>query len=111
MIKIPPCGTYCKNCLAYKKPCAGCIETKGRPYYFKETGEKVCTVWQCAKKRSVEHCGLCIEFPCETFLNKYDRKRGIITVLRRAGLLALRKKIGDKAWVKWIKEKKIEFGP
>jgi len=43
-------------------------------------------------------------------LGWYDPKRGIITVLRRAGLLALRKKIGTKKWVKWLKDKKVKFG-
>lgn len=29
-------------------------------------------------------------------------------VLRRTGLLALRKKIGTEAWIKWVEDKKIE---
>lgn len=50
------------------------------------------------------------EFPCGKFLNWYDPARSIVKSLRRAGLLALRKRIVDKAWVKRVKEKKIEFG-
>ena len=110
MIKIPPCGAYCKNCKIYKKLCVGCVETEGKPFFLKEMNLNVCPVWQCAVKHRVEHCGLCKEFPCDEFLNWYDPKRGIVTALRRAGLLALRKKIGDKAWIKWVKDKKIEFG-
>jgi hypothetical protein len=109
-MKIPPCGAYCNSCPVYKKRCAGCIETKGNPLYLKDSGKDVCPVWKCAIEHKVEHCGLCKEFPCDMFLNWYDPKRGIVTALRRAGLLALRKKIGTDAWIKWIEDKKIEFG-
>lgn len=110
MIKIPPCGGYCKNCTAYKKTCAGCVETGGKPFHLKEAEKDVCPVWQCAIEHKVEHCGMCDEFPCNRFLSWYDPKRGIITVLKRTGLLALRKKIGTEAWLKWLKDKKIKFG-
>lgn len=109
-MKIPPCGGYCKNCVVYKKACAGCVETNGKPFHLKKAGKDVCPVWQCAKERKVEHCGICDEFPCDKFLNWYDPKRGVITVLRRAGLLALRKKIGTAAWVKWVENNKVQFG-
>jgi len=69
-----------------------------------------CPVWQCATEKKLGHCGLCKEFPYDRFLEWYDPKRGITTALRRAGLLALRKKIGDKAWLEWLKEKGIKFG-
>ena len=109
-MKIPPCGAYCKNCVAYKRSCEGCVETGGKPYYIKGSEKDSCPVWECATKHEVEHCGLCGEFPSDRFLEWYSRRRGIITVLRRAGLLALRKKIGTEAWVKWLEDKKIEFG-
>jgi len=110
MMKIPPCGGYCKNCVAYKKACAGCVETNGKPFHIKKTGKDICPVWQCAIDHKIEHCGVCDEFLCDKFLSWYDPQRGIITALRRAGLLALRKKIGTERWIKWIKDKKIEFG-
>jgi len=107
---IPPCGGYCKSCVVYKKACAGCVETGGKPFYIEKEKKDVCPVWACSIKQQVEHCGLCKEFPCDKFLECYDPHRGIVTSLRRAGLLALRKKIGNDAWVKWIKNKKIMFG-
>ena len=107
---IPPCGVYCKNCIAYKDACKGCVETGGKPYYSKLMNRDVCPVWVCADKRKVEHCGMCDEFPSDVYLDCYSRRRGITTVLRRAGLLALRRKIGDKEWVKWLKEHDIQFG-
>ncbi|MCK4634272.1 MAG: DUF3795 domain-containing protein [Candidatus Aenigmarchaeota archaeon] len=94
----------------YKKDCEGCKETEGKPFYVKEFEIDVCPVWKCATEHKIEHCGLCEEFPCDKFLDWYDPKRDIITVLRRAGLLALRNKIGTEAWIEWLKNKKIEFG-
>jgi len=109
-VEIPPCGAYCKNCVAYKKKCEGCIETGGKPYYIEKYGKDVCPIWECTTKLQVKHCGLCKDFPCDLFLEWYDKKRGITPVLRRVGLLALRRKIGTDAWVKWLEDKKIEFG-
>ncbi len=109
-MEIPPCGALCENCLAYRKDCPGCIETGGRPHYVGREEREVCPVWECAADNGVEHCGLCEEFPCEMFLGWYSRRRGIITVLRRAGLLALRKRIGDEAWKRWIKDNDVRFG-
>ena len=109
-MKIPPCGGYCKNCVVYKKLCPGCIETCGKPFHIKKSGKDACPVYECATKHDVEHCGLCEEFPCEKYLDWYDPTRGRVTVLKKAGLLSLRKKIGTKKWVKWLKDKKIKFG-
>jgi len=99
-MKIPPCGGYCKNCVLYKKLCSGCIETCGKPFHVKKSGKDTYPVYECVTKHDIEHCGSCKNFPCDKFLDWYDPKRGIITVLRRAGLLTLRKKIGTKKWVK-----------
>jgi len=109
-MKFPPCGVYCKYCVVYKKKCEGCVETAGKPYYVKECGKGICQVWDCATKRAAEHCGLCPKFPCDKFLGWYSPRRGITPVLRRVGLLTLRKKIGTEAWIKWMENKKIEFG-
>ena len=110
VMSIPPCGAYCKNCIAYKDICEGCVETGGKPYYSERLNRDVCPVWACAERRKIEHCGLCEEFPSDEFLDCYSRRRGIITVLRRAGLLALRKKIGDDAWKRWLKDHDVKFG-
>ena len=103
-----PCGAYCERCGLYKTKCAGCIETNGKPFYI-EKG-KSCPVLKCATEHKVEHCGECEEFPCNEFLDWYDPKRGIVTALRRAGLLVLRKKIGTEAWIKWLEDNDIKLG-
>ena len=107
---LPPCGGYCENCVEYKRVCAGCVETGGKPFHVQQGEADICPVWACVKNRGIEHCGVCDEFPCDTFLDWYDPARGIITALRRAGLLMLRKKIGNDAWVKWVEDKEIKFG-
>jgi len=109
-LRIPPCGAYCEACKSYGTTCAGCVETNGNPFFLGGMGLDVCPVWQCAEKHEVEHCGNCSDFPCSEFLSWYDPDRGVVTSLRRAGLLALRKRIGEEAWVRWVKEKKIGFG-
>lgn len=110
-MKIPPCGSYCKSCLYYKrKECAGCVETNGRPFYIDQTEKDTCPVWECAAERKVKHCGVCDDFPCDMYLGWYCPEIGRIGTLRCAGLLTLRKKIGDQAWIKWLKDKKIKFG-
>jgi len=106
----PPCGVYCPNCVAYQKNCIGCVEAEGKPYYLQGEKESVCPVWECARSRNAEHCGLCEHFPCETYLGCYSPRRGIVTVLRRAGSLALRKKIGTQAWKEWLRRNNIQFG-
>jgi len=88
-----PCGSYCGECQYYKKRCAGCGRVKGKPFW----GE--CQFYFCTKKKSIEHCGLCLDFPCEYFMSTYDPSEGSWRVFYRAGQLAYRRKIGTEAWL------------
>ncbi len=88
-----PCGLYCGECLYYKKPCQGCVPSGGQPSWGK------CRTYVCSKKKSVEHCGECSEFPCALFLKQYSRELGPWRVFYKAGQLIYRKKIGTTAWV------------
>jgi hypothetical protein len=110
VMRLPRCGAYCGTCIAYQDRCVGCVETEGQPYYSERRNWAVCPVWACAKRKGATHCGLCEEFPSDTYLDCYSRRRDIITVLRRAGLLALRKKMGDEAWTKWLQDHDVTFG-
>jgi len=110
MLPIPPCGAYCENCLSYKKRCDGCFETSGHCPLAREQGKDVCPIWECATRRGVDHCGVCGDFPCDIFFTWYNPSRGVVGILRRIGLLAFRKKVGDEAWVKWLQQNKVEFG-
>ena len=110
-MKIPPCGAFCQNCGTYKKLCRGCIETSGKAFHLKMSGQKVCPIWECVENHRIKNCAVCEEFPCDIFLNVYHPERGISSSLARAGLLMLRKKIGTDAWIKWVREKKVPTPP
>lgn len=94
-----PCGILCSDCswfLGEKKPkCKGCIEIKGKAFW----GEDVCDTYSCTEKRGVKHCGQCVDFPCEDFMERYDPDEGKISAVLRAGLLAYRHKHGDEKTV------------
>lgn len=54
------CGLSCQNC-GYKEKnnCGGCIATKGNTFHGK------CEIAECAKKKEINFCGECADFPCE----------------------------------------------
>jgi hypothetical protein len=49
-------------------------------------------------KHSVDHCGVCEEFPCEQFINHFDpnNPEGQRNAVTRAGVLAYRAKHRDE---------------
>jgi hypothetical protein len=95
---LTPCGSDCGECgnyLGTKQPkCDGCIQLEGKPFWTKET----CRVYDCAARHAVAHCGQCVEFPCETFIDQYDpnNSEGPRNAVTRAGILAYRSKHGDQ---------------
>jgi hypothetical protein len=99
-----PCGLNCEPCPYYggeKTPqCVGCNVHKGRPFW----GE--CKLYACVTKHSVEHCGLCADFPCDFFIEHFDpsNPEGQRNAVTRAGLLAYRKKHGNKKWLELHKK-------
>jgi hypothetical protein len=53
MAKVGVCGIYCEKCPKFLKgQCSGCGENP------------VCKMPGCAKKKGVEFCFECPEFPC-----------------------------------------------
>jgi hypothetical protein len=88
-----PCGINCNSCPWYKHEldpkCLGCHELEGKPFWG------TCETYSCIQRNQVEHCGLCEEFPCKEFMNRYDPREGPANALMRAGLLAFRAKYGD----------------
>jgi hypothetical protein len=89
-----PCGINCSSCPWFKgerdPKCPGCKVLEGKPFWG------TCQTYDCIKTHNFEHCGLCNEFPCKDFMNRYDPREGPINALMRAGLLAYRAKYGDK---------------
>lgn len=58
------CGVRCDLCERKDQVhCKGCIQMK-RPFWG-----GVCNVKSCVEKKHLNHCGQCIEFPCETLCN------------------------------------------
>lgn len=101
---LAPCGTHCGLCSYFNKErtpyCPGCDTQKGHPFW----GE--CKLYACAKGHEVEHCGLCVEFPCDQFVDQYDPEYGQKSAIMRAGLLAYRKKAGTEKYVEMVKKLK-----
>jgi hypothetical protein len=85
------CGRYCGVCDAYQHgSCCGCGYQLGR------TRRGECAVFECCiAERGLEHCGLCLDFPCQVFISQappLDVARLYKAALRRA-------EIGTVAWL------------
>jgi hypothetical protein len=69
---------------------AGCGFYRGHPFW----GE--CKLYACVTRHDIEHCGLCIDFPCDFFVEHFDpensesQKNAVV----QTGLLAYIKKQG-----------------
>ncbi len=103
----PVCGLYCGNCEYLKKDCQGCGGQKGQPFWTAQIDVKVCPLYDCCiNRKQLEHCGLCNEFPCKTFLELRDPSLSVEeaekSLLARQNELLKRKKIGLE---KWLEEK------
>jgi len=95
-----PCGEYCGICPHYEKECEGCSIHKGHPSW----GE--CKLYTCVSKRGIEHCGLCADFPCDFQIGYFDpdNPEGQRNAVVRTGLLAYRKKHGNRKWLDLVKK-------
>jgi hypothetical protein len=67
------CGISCGECEYLGKQCQGCNATKGKPFWTDLEKMPVCAIYDCAiNKKQLEHCGLCSELPCKTYLAMRD---------------------------------------
>lgn len=66
------CGILCGECEYRDQPgCMGCTQI-AKPFW----GE-ACPVKNCCEGKSIEHCGLCADFPCALLHQfAYDPKQG-----------------------------------
>jgi hypothetical protein len=68
-----PCGIYCGSCEYFGKQCEGCNSLKGKPFWTASVKMDICTLYDCSiNKKQLEHCGLCSELPCKTYLEFRD---------------------------------------
>jgi len=99
-----PCGIYCGECKDLGGMCKGCISHKGKPYWIAKANMVICNLYDCCvNKKQVEHCGLCIEFPCQQFKKTHDPALSPQEVEKelnaRCHDLLRRKEIGTTKWV------------
>lgn len=118
-----PCGLACFNCvvhLAEKNEelknkvakqfnispedvkCKGCREVEGNCPVI----PMKCRVYPCAKKKGVDFCFECSDFPCD-LLHPYKDKADSLPHNTKVFNLCLIKKIGINAWAK-KKAKKVK---
>lgn len=58
------CGVCCESCERKEQVnCRGCLKME-RPFWGGD-----CQVKRCCEERSLDHCGICPDFPCEMQLN------------------------------------------
>ena len=103
----PVCGIYCGTCKFFGGQCQGCGYLEGSPFWTVQMKVEVCPLYDCCiNKKQLEHCGLCDEFPCETFTGLRDpslsEEEAEEALRTRQNDLLRRKDIGTE---KWLKEK------
>ncbi len=65
----PPCGWLCADCSHWNEDCEGCRAVQGRPFWASPDDVADCPVYACCVQiQALEHCGLCAQLPCATFV-------------------------------------------
>lgn len=103
----PVCGLFCGACEYFGMQCQGCLYKQGKPFWTAQMKIEVCPLYDCCiNEKQMEHCGLCDEFPCETFTELRDpslsEEEAKEALLARQNGLVRRKEIGTE---KWLEEK------
>ena len=102
-----PCGLYCGDCEHLEDKCKGCGHVQGKPFWAEQYGVEVCPLYECSvNQRHLEHCGMCGDFPCETFTSLRDPSLGDEeaqkALLIRQQDLIRRKELGTAAWIQGL---------
>jgi hypothetical protein len=85
------CGRYCGACEAVASgACCGCGYQLGRSPHGQ------CLIFECcASERGLEHCGLCLDFPCQVFVS-HTRPPDVARLVKA---LYHRVEVGTAAWL------------
>jgi hypothetical protein len=99
------CGIYCGNCDYLSKDCDGCKSREGKPFWTNLYNIAVCPLYDCChNQKQLEHCGLCPDFPCSTFLSLKDpsmsEEEANRALSERQKELIIRRDIGTDEWLK-----------
>ncbi len=96
------CGLYCGTCEAIEEGCRAC------GYQLGLTSHGECVLFQCCVvERGLEHCGLCLDFPCQSFLSHAEA----MEVQRRYRALLRRREMGTDRWLEEQKKLGQRHGP
>jgi len=89
------CGAYWEGSAWYEALPFSCASQE------EVVGQAACPIRLCAKRRRVEHCGLCVHYPCQLLLSFAARGGGddlrVFSAARRA-------EYGDRPWAHWARE-------
>ena len=101
----PVCGIYCGSCRFLGTECKGCGCVEGKPFWAEQTPSKVCPLHDCCRnQKGLEHCGLCEEFPCKTFLGIRDPgmsdEEFEESLRERQESLRRRTEVGTESWLR-----------
>ncbi len=85
------CGRYCGECDAYQNGlCCGC------GYQLGQTHRGECAVFRCCVvERGLEHCGICLDFPCQVFIGHAPP----LQIAQRYRALCDRAEMGTLVWL------------
>jgi hypothetical protein len=98
------CGLYCGDCEFLGETCTGCSAVGGKPFWAADMKSGICPLYDCCmNKKGLEHCGLCGELPCETFLSFRDPslsdEEAERALRERQRALERRAEVGTVAWL------------
>jgi len=98
------CGIYCGRCSYLGKECNGCTAEKGRVFWTRldQIPWDVCPIWKCcAEERKLEHCGLCSDLPCATYLDLKDPEDPQADLHKKESIESLRRRarLGTTGWL------------
>ncbi|MCW4016864.1 MAG: DUF3795 domain-containing protein [Candidatus Bathyarchaeota archaeon] len=99
------CGLFCGTCEHLNTKCRGCGHQKGKPFWTSMMNVEYCPLYNCCvNTKHLEHCGVCNELPCDTFLALRDpalsdeeAKKALVL---RQNDLTKRKEVGTEKWLK-----------
>jgi hypothetical protein len=100
----PVCGIYCGECPHLRQQCKGCGYVEGKPFWTAQMPGRICPLHNCCtNEKKLEHCGLCADFPCKTFLELRDPGMTVDEFQKslemRKHNLHGRKQIGTEQWL------------
>jgi len=100
----PVCGIYCGACEHLGTRCQGCGYINGQPFWTSQFKMPSCPLYDCCiNNKKLEHCGLCEELPCKTFIELRDPElsdeEAENSILERTNELLKRKEVGTESWL------------